>query len=91
MLLAKNRGFKLQNFADQARNFIKASKRVKSVVLMACNGTLSMKKNSSAKSLVRLSFPSDSINDWAKHICACFFEILPDSASYWKMLVTNTI
>ena len=30
-----------------------------------------------AKFLVRLSSTSESINNWAKHICACFFEILP--------------
>jgi len=43
MLRAKNQGFKRQNFAVQAQNFIKASRRVKSLVLMACNGTCSMK------------------------------------------------
>jgi hypothetical protein len=73
---ATHQGSKHQNFADQARNFIEASKRVKSLVLMALDNTHRMKWNSSAKHLVRLSSQSKSINNWAKHISACFFQIL---------------
>ena len=84
MLLAKMLGFTRQNFAYQARNFIKASRRVKSLVLMACDGTCSMKQKSSAKSLVRLSSPSDSTNDWAKPIMCCPF--VPVSSRFCQLL-----
>ena len=73
---ATHQGSKHQNFADQARNFIEASKRVKSLVLMALDNTHRMKWNSSAKHFVRLGSQSKSINNWPKHISACFSQIL---------------
>ena len=73
---ATHQGSKHQNFADQARNFIEASKRVKSLMLMALDNTHRMKWNSSAKHFVRLGSQSKSINNWPKHISACFSQIL---------------
>ena len=73
---ATNQGSKHQNFADQARNFIEASKRVKSLVLMALDNTDRREWNRSGKHFVRLRSRLKSINNWANHISACFFEIL---------------
>jgi hypothetical protein len=43
---------------------------------MALDNTHRMKWNRSAKHLVRLSSRSKSINNWPKHISACFSQIL---------------
>ena len=76
MSRATIQGSKHKIFADQARNFIEASKRVKSLVLMALDNTHRMKLNRSGKHSVRLSSQLKPINNWDTHISAYFFEIL---------------
>ena len=76
LLQAMNRGSKRQNLANHARKFIQVSSNVEFLVLMASKGASSTKWKGSEKSDRRLSSQSMSINNWAKHISACFFEIL---------------
>ena len=51
-------------------------RRAISLKFMALDGTSSIKRNSSTTSPVRLNFQLKATNDWAKNICAYFFNVL---------------